>query len=101
VYYSNSRLQRAKWLAELYQKFYERADLKDIRTVLDCEMSDLSAVSTLVREEASEFTDYLNFFEFVAVLGELGQLPNQEIEYMFGLLPQLFREMHRCPKIYR
>jgi hypothetical protein len=92
VYYSNSRLQRAKWLAELYQKFYERADLKDVRTALDCEMSELSAVSALLREEPGEFTDYLNFFEFVAVLGKLGQLHSQEIEYMFGYYLDCFEK---------
>ena len=84
VYHSNSRLQRAKWLAELYEKFYERSELKQIRTLLDCGASDSAAVSALVRDESAEFTDYLNFFEFVAVLGRSRQLRKEEIEDLFG-----------------
>jgi hypothetical protein len=83
VYRSNSRLQRAKWLADLYEKFYERSDLKRVREVLDCEAGDSPSVSALVRDEPAEFSDYLNFFEFVAVLGKSGQLRKQEIEDLF------------------
>ena len=34
-------------------------------------------------DEPSEFTDYLNFFEFVAVLEKSGQLKSNEIEDLF------------------
>ena len=41
------------------------------------------SVDKLVIEEPAEFTDYLNFFEFVAVLGKSGQLKENEIEDLF------------------
>ncbi len=94
VYYSNSRLQRAKWLAQLYEKFYERIDLKEVRTLLDCESDDeVAAVSAIVREEEAKFTDYLNFFEFVAVLSDLGQLGDREIEQLFGYYLDCFQKV--------
>ena len=83
VYYANSRLRHAEWLASLYEKFYERPDLKGIRETLDCEASDSAGVVKLVSEEPFEFTDYLNFFEFVAVLWKSGQLKPDEIEDLF------------------
>jgi len=50
---------------------------------LDCEASDSAGVVKLVSEEPPEFTDYLNFFEFVAVLWKSGQLKPDEIEDLF------------------
>jgi len=83
VYFFNSRVQRAKWLTSLYEKFYERPDLKGVREALDREGGESPSVDKLVIEEPAEFTDYLNFFEFVAVLGKSGQLKENEIEDLF------------------
>jgi hypothetical protein len=84
VYLTNSRLRRAEWLASLYEKFYERPDLKEIREILDCEGNDSADITKLVRDEPSKFSDYLNFFEFVAVLQNSRQLKKAEIEDLFG-----------------
>jgi len=35
TYAKNSHLERARWLASLYEKFYERDHLKRVREVLD------------------------------------------------------------------
>lgn len=83
VYFRNSRLERARWLGSLYEKFYERNDLKEVREVLDCDTGDSPEINKLVNEESQRFTDYLNFFEFVAVLGKSGQLKQDEIEDLF------------------
>jgi len=74
VYRFNSRLERAKWLNTLYEKFYEKNELKKVRDILDCDSSESPAVEELVRSESKEFTDYLNFFEFIAVLSKSKQL---------------------------
>jgi hypothetical protein len=49
----------------LYENFYERNDLKEVREVLDCDTGDSPEINKLVDEESQRFTDYLNFFEFV------------------------------------
>ena len=84
VYRYNSRLERAKWLSSLYEKFYEKTDLKEIRKALDCEDAQSPDIAKLVQEESEEFTDYLNFFEFVAVLAKSEQLVKGGIEDLFG-----------------
>jgi hypothetical protein len=83
VYFSNSRLRRAEWLASLYEKFYERPELKDIRETLDCEAAESTEIDGLINDEPREFTDYLNFFEFVAVLQKSRQLTPGEFENLF------------------
>lgn len=69
---------------QFVQKFYEKSDLKAVREILDCEGSDSPDISRLVSEEPPELTDYLNFFEFVAVLKKSHQLSANEIESLFG-----------------
>jgi hypothetical protein len=83
VYRSNSRRERAKWLASLYEKFYEKASLKDVRNLLDSEKPDSAAVQKLVEEEDAEFTDYLNFFEFMGYLKKSGQLSQRDVTALF------------------
>lgn len=36
TYYRRLKLDRARWMKELYEKFYEGADLKVVRDILDC-----------------------------------------------------------------
>src|SRR5215211_4203189 len=83
VYFSNSRLRRAEWIASMYEKFYEQAELKDNREALDFGGSNSANISRFINEEPREFTDYLNFFEFVAVLEKSRQLTKHEIEDLF------------------
>jgi hypothetical protein len=83
VYKSNSRVRRAEWLASLYEKFYERSELKKVREILDCKGGKSDAIDAFVSEEPPEFSDYLNFFEFVAVLHKSRQLTREEIEDLF------------------
>jgi hypothetical protein len=84
VYSANSRVRRAEWIASLYEKFYERTELRNIREALDCEGGDSAEIRKLVEAEGPEFSDYLNFFEFVAVLQKSSQLTHDEIEDLFG-----------------
>jgi hypothetical protein len=73
----------ARWLASLYEKLYEKDHLKGVRQILDSADREASEINKLVTDEPSEFTDYLNFFEFVAVLEKSGQLKSNEIEDLF------------------
>jgi hypothetical protein len=51
---------------------------------LDCEGGQSAGIDNLVNEESAGFTDYLNFFEFVAVLRKSNQLTDEQIEDLFG-----------------
>jgi hypothetical protein len=83
-YYQNSQLERAKWASTLYEKFYEGKSLKPIRDRLDDEEANSDYVRKLVFEESTDFTDYLNFFEFIAFLRKSKQLERAQVEDLFG-----------------
>jgi hypothetical protein len=83
VYYRNSAFERAKWASSLYEKFYEETNLKQLRDRLDC-LKDSDSVNEIVIREEPAFTDYLNFFEFIAFLKSSKQLKDSEIEVLFG-----------------
>jgi hypothetical protein len=82
VYYQRLKLERAKWALNLYEKFYERDSLKDIRDILDTEPG-VPEVEALVLKCPPNFTDYLNFFEFVAFLEKNGHLRRNELRALF------------------
>jgi hypothetical protein len=82
VYSRNRRLEQSKWASDLYEKFYETDRHKKIRDLLDSDDDD--EISLLVRKESSEFTDYLNFFEQVAVFTKSKQLDKDDVEALLG-----------------
>jgi hypothetical protein len=82
VYRSNSRRERARWVENLYSRFFETDKLKQVRDMLDCD-SDSAKVNALVAEEDSAWTDYLNFFELVAYLQESKQLAAEDVKALF------------------
>ena len=83
TYYRNSRIERARWLSTLYSKFYEAPDLKRIRKCLDESLPGAAEITELVRNEDPDFTDYLNFFEFMAYLEDRGQLGHRDVAALF------------------
>lgn len=82
TYRNNSRRERAKWVAQLYEKFYESNRYKTMRDKLDCP-TDSDDVKTSVKNEDSEFTDYLNFFELVAFLIQTKQIHKSDVLKVF------------------
>ena len=55
---------------------YEGDANKELFRCLDADPENAKTLEPLV--------DYLNFFEFIAVLGEMDQLSDREIKLMFG-----------------
>src|SRR5580704_14079704 len=89
IYYRNSNLRRAEWLYSLFEKFYYQSSYADIRRILDYGNEDSvqrlrGALQSHTEESLEEkLVDYLNFFEFIASLWKLRQLPIKEIQMMF------------------
>lgn len=83
TYRANSQLESARWTVRMYEKFYEQADLKRTREALDCEANDEN-VQSLVADQSSRLTDYLNFFELLAILHKSKQMSASSMEAMFG-----------------
>jgi hypothetical protein len=89
TYWRNSGLKRAEWLYQLYEKFYEESYYKKIRQIIDYEREEeigklKNGIENDCEDELIEsLVNYLNFFEFIASLWKLGQLPIKEIAMIF------------------
>jgi hypothetical protein len=81
VYRRNHRLEQSRWLSTFYDKFYESDKYKRVRELLDSQMSD--DVRDMVLNEDPDFTDYLNFFEHVAIFAGSRQLRTDDVEASF------------------
>lgn len=86
----NTRVRRAEWLSSLYDTFYVKPHLKGVRAALDYEGSEHDELIRCIQSDKENWVrleplvDYLNFFEFIAVLWRMGQLSKKEIRLLFG-----------------
>ncbi|HEY4208162.1 MAG TPA: hypothetical protein VGM31_15160 [Puia sp.] len=70
-YRAQTRLKQAEWLKSLFEKFFENSNYKEVRQWLEYgRLHQRLTVEDQASREANEekFTDFLNFFEFIAVL---------------------------------
>lgn len=96
TYYRQARLERLKWLQQLYDSFYNSERYKPVRQIID--FDDMAEVLSLLQKSDYEcrqlpekqrnlldqFTDYLNFFEWIAFLEWKRQLNFKDIDVMFN-----------------
>jgi hypothetical protein len=94
--HERTKLEKAKWLSELFVSFYEKEKYKEIRRMID--FGEIDEILRLIREDLKPnpkfskedqelfdgFTDYMNLFEFVAYLNRLNQLDGEDIKAMFA-----------------
>jgi len=71
-----------------YQKFYEEPQYKRVRFLLDYRPPEYEEIRRLIDsgaadERTEQLVDYLNFFEFVASLWELGQISLRDVRMLF------------------
>lgn len=88
TYRRNVRIKRAEWLSSLHSKFFEALTYKRIRQILEARGEEFTSLIQAIADNGTSevvelFVDYLNFFEFVASLSELGQLTTSEIDRLF------------------
>jgi len=88
TYRRNARIKRAEWLSSLHGKFFESANYKKVRLILDYAPPELSTLREAAEQGGSDelvesFVDYLNFFEFIASLWKLDQLRLDEVAMLF------------------
>jgi len=75
-------------LSSLHSKFFEASTYKRIRQLLEAKAGGYVALRQALADNQTNddvelFVDYLNFFEFVASLRDLGQLLAEEIARLF------------------
>lgn len=88
-------LEQMKWLQQLYDSFYNSERYKPVRQLID--FDDLESLIQLLkksdaaprelrqaeRDQVDQFTDYLNFFEWIGHLGQQRQITVEHIDTMF------------------
>lgn len=95
TYRQSVKLSRARWMKELYEKFYEYQQLKPVRQELDS--GNQLTIAKLVSDESQEFTDYLNFFEFLGYLRESAQVKRKDMLDIFGYY---LTNLKSCPQVF-
>ena len=89
TYRRNSKLQRAEWIYRLYAQFYENDRFKPIRRLLDYESkNNIERLKADIEAERDSdlhesLVDYLNFFEFICIQLNDGNLHRREVYGMF------------------
>lgn len=89
TYRRATRARRAEWLASLHEKFFETDRYSRVRKALDYrpEPQYTALAGAIAAEADHELADelyrYLNFFEFLGSLEELGQISRKEIYALF------------------
>lgn len=80
-YRSNSQQQRFRWLFDLYLRFYADHELQEMLSRIDWE--ETTFVQEEDRDLLARLDQFLNFFEFVAILVEEKRLRLKEVAAMF------------------
>jgi hypothetical protein len=95
-YRYHTQLDRLKWLQQLFESFYSSDRYKSVRQQID--FDDITRLLSLLRRSESDpkelrgeeriqvdlFTDYLNFFEWIAFLESKEQLAFEDVDAMFN-----------------
>ena len=88
-------LEQMRWLQQLYDSFYNSDRYRAVRQAVDFDELDQTLellrrgdadphqLSLPERTQLDQFTDYLNFFEWVAFLEKEGQLTFEQLDTMF------------------
>jgi hypothetical protein len=113
-YSEQKQTERMKWVSELFHRFYDENrsyrqirqkidfdDLGEIRSLLDRDARGESIADQGERDLLDAFTDYLNFFEYIAFLQKKGQVSKDEIKAMFEYYLKRIIQVDQGNKIRR
>jgi hypothetical protein len=95
TYYWNSRRERARWLFDLFQHFYEGDEHKQIRKLIEAGETQF-AVKEDDEELLHHLDNYLNFFEFLDFLNSEKILTKNDVSKLFDYP---LRQIHQDPAI--
>lgn len=95
VFHKHNNLEKAKWLLNLWEKFFYEKKYSKIRQLFDSpnKFGELVKITSDKEHNLEEdFVDYLNFFQFIASLRKSDQLEITEIKMMFDYYLSLIGE---------
>lgn len=89
TYRRDVRHRQTDWLYQLFEKFYEKETYRRIRQAIDYQVEpDYSELQRQIagqggRDLEEQFSDYLNFFEFICNLERTGRMARRDLDNMF------------------
>ena len=97
-YRSQRIIKKGEWLKSLYEKFYENATYKDVRRWLDNKEieSKINLDDDYISDDDEKFTDFLNFFEFIANLEDEGQISAKDVLNLFDYYLRKIKQSPIC-----
>lgn len=84
-YRSQRIIKKGEWLKSLFEKFYESPTYKEVRRWLDNKELEtkINSDDNSVTDNDEKFTDFLNFFEFIANLEQDHQITRSDVVNLF------------------
>jgi exonuclease III len=97
-YRSQRIIKRGEWLKALFEKFYENENYKEVRKWIESGdiNKKINIEDNVVTNEEEKFTDYLNFFEFIATLEIDGHLKLKDVLNLFDYYLRMLKTLPVC-----
>ena len=97
-YRSQRIIKKGEWLKSLFEKFYENPTYKEVRRWLDNNELEnkINADDNSVSDDDEKFTDFLNFFEFIANLEEEHQITITDASNLFDYYLKQIKKSTVC-----
>lgn len=91
-------IRKGEWLKSLFEKFYENPTYKDVRRWLETKELEtkINSEDNLVSADDEKFTDFLNFFEFIANLENDHQITTTDALNLFDYYLHQIRNSPVC-----
>ena len=92
-YRNQTKFKKGEWLKSLYEKFYENNSYKEVRRWLENKEVDqkINSEDNIATDDDEKFTDFLNFFEFIANLEEENQIKLRDVKNLFDYYLKLLK----------
>lgn len=97
-YRSQRIIKRGEWLKSLFEKFYENETYKLVRRWLDNNelKTRINSNDNTISDDEEKFTDFLNFFEFIANLEHEGQISTSDVSNLFDYYLKKIKQSSVC-----
>lgn len=98
TYRSQRIIKKGEWLKSLFEKFYENPTYKEVRRWLDNKEMErkVNSEDDAVSEDDEKFTDFLNFFEFIANLENEHQITFKDVLNLFDYYLKEIKQSPVC-----
>ena len=100
-YFKQSKIKKGEWLQSLFEKFYESKNYKEVRRWIDNHEieSKITLDDTVISDEEEQFTDFLNFFEFIANLESEKQISLKDVTNLFDYYLRKIKSSSVCMEL--